>query len=83
MEVQFLTQAPYKCCGNQEMTITDADGQPLGKIWEPCWMCNKTLNVLRPDGTVEYEMRQPGCNDGGCCASLHCYAYSCYYDGAC
>ena len=46
-----------------------------------CVCCALQLDILRPDGSVEYELRQPGCNTGGVCASQHCYLYSCYFDG--
>ena len=54
-----------KCCCYQEV-ISNGPAGPNGSVVETCWWCVPQLNVVRPDGTVEWKIAPPTCMGGMC-----------------
>jgi hypothetical protein len=54
-----------KCCCYQEV-ISNGPAGPNGSVVETCWWFVPQLNVIRPDGTVEWKIAPPTCVGGMC-----------------
>eukprot|EP01038_Epipyxis_sp_PR26KG_P010734 gene10734-14418_t len=66
--------ASCKCCCFQEVEAKSINGEVVGSVKEQFFCCVPKFDVMKPDGTVQYVLRQPTCCCGTCvdCCKLGC-----------